>query len=166
MIDLLRGRSLVFETRLSPDEITRRLEREVAPPAWRIYENRSQLFVGTFTDGRFRMVRLFRGKNSFRTLIEGQLSPSPGGARIDVRLRMHPAVMIVCTLLVIVGGIFAAIALSEALAGGYSLRALIMVLAFPVAGLGMLFLLGVEASKATQLLAEVFDAKPIRSAGR
>ena len=159
MIDLLHGRTLVFETHLSTDEITARLQREVAPATWRLYENRRQLFVGTFADGRFRMMRLVRGKNSFRPLIEGRLSPSSTGARIDVRLKLHPLVLIVCAFLLIVGGLITLVSLSEVLAGGESGHTFVTAVAFTLLVLIFIAIMRAEASKATQLLADLFEAK-------
>jgi hypothetical protein len=85
MLDVfLRGRELVFESPVAPDDLTGRLRRELAPPVWRLVEDRPQLFVGTFENDRFHMARLVRGRNSFRPMIEGVLRPSGGGTRIEV----------------------------------------------------------------------------------
>jgi hypothetical protein len=165
MIDLIWGRALVFESRLSADEITKRLQREVAPATWQRYETRRQLFLGTFADGRFRMMRLVRGKNSFRPLIEGHLSPASTGVRIDVRLKLHPVVLIFCSALFLVGVFTASIALPEAFASGASVQAFVIVLAVALAVLGTLAIVRFEANEATRLLAGLFEAQAGSSRG-
>jgi len=114
MIDLLfRGRTLVFESSLSREEVTKRLQREIAPATSQWYENRPQLFEGTLSDGRFRMVRLVRGRNSFRPVVEGELVATPRGVRIDARLTLHPVVVGLCAILFALGGLVAMVAVSE-----------------------------------------------------
>ena len=159
MIDLLWGRSLVFESPLTLDEITKRLQREIAPATWQLYETRRQLFVGTFADGRFRMMRLVRGKNSFRSLIEGYLSPSSTGVRIDVRLKLHPVVLIFCASLFLVGVFSASIALPAAFTSGASVHVFVIVLVFTSAVLGTVAIMHFEANEATRLLSGMFEAK-------
>jgi len=109
MIDLLfRGRKLVFQSRLSLDEVTERLQREVAPPKWQLIETRPRQFVGTFSNGRFSMARMVGGRNSFRSMIEGHLSPGSKGTPIDVQLRLHPFIVIFCAGMFGVGAMVAA----------------------------------------------------------
>ena len=85
MIELLfRGRRVVFDSPHGVTEAQARLAREVAVPEWTMRrDQRTQLFVGTVADGRFEVVRLVRGRNSFRPMLAGQLSPSAGGSRIE-----------------------------------------------------------------------------------
>src|SRR5689334_4623342 len=98
MLGLLVGRNLIFESPLSLEEATTRLQREIAAPEWRVYENRQQSFIGTLANGRFHMVRLVRGKNSFRPMIDGQLTPAMNGCRVDVRLKLPATSIFACAL--------------------------------------------------------------------
>ena len=107
---------------------------------------------------------LVRGRNSFRPLIEGQLSPSPTGVRIDVQLKLHPFVTIFCAFLFGLGGLIAAIALPEALASGESVYTVILVLVFVLAVPGILAIMRAETNEATRLLSDLFEAKPVRTA--
>ena len=165
MLDLLfSGRRLVFESALSLEEVTQRLQREVAPPKWQLIETRPHLFEGTFSDGRFSMARKVGGRNSFRPMIEGQLSRGPRGARVDVQLKLHPAIVIFCAVLFSIG----ALVVAGIAASGFSMadvtpQHLPPMVVVPVVFIAFLFAPGVEARKATRLLAALFEAEPSRS---
>jgi len=163
MIDLVfRGRTLVFESALSREEVTERLRREVAPATWQRRETRSHLFEGTFADDRFHLIRTVRGRNSFRPIIEGQLVPQPNGVRIDVRLRLHPAILIVCGILFTTGAAVAAIAVSEFLSTRQRSPQLFVTVLMTLVFSIFLIAPGVEARKSTQLLSDLFESKPRR----
>ena len=159
MLDLLSGgRNLHFESPLTLDEATRRLQNEIAAPEWRVYEDRQQSFVGTLANGRFHMIRLVRGKNSFRPMIDGQLSPAVNGCRVDVRLKLPAAAVAACAVFVAIGVTMMAVALPRAAANadvftGYFalLGALMPVIAVVVPA--------IEARKAARLLATLFQSE-------
>ena len=97
MFDVLYpGRRVVLDSGLSLAEVTSRLEKEVTPPAtpW-FRDTRTQLFEGTFANGRFEMARLVKGRDSFRPMLYGQLSATPGGTRIEIRMQLHILVLVV-----------------------------------------------------------------------
>lgn len=164
MLDLLfRGRRLEFASPLTSEELTGRLAREVTSAVWRVTETRTQSFEGTVADGRFRMLRLVHGRNSFRPIIEGQLVSLPVGTRIDVRLRLHPVVIILCTILVMVGGVLTGIVAADPEARDAVPPPLVAL----VAGALCAVLIGasvVEARMATRLLSHLFGATPSRPA--
>jgi len=162
MFDLLiNGRKLVFESALSHAEVTSRLQRELAPPKWELIESKKkELFEGTFADGRFRMGRMVRGRNSFRTMIEGQLSPTAAGTRIDATLRLHPVVLILCAAMALFWALVAWLAVSEYFKTGEASGPLyISVGAFGVFCIFMIATIS-EARRATRLLSELFEAQP------
>lgn len=162
MIDLLfRGRRVVFDSPHGVTEAQARLAREVAAPEWTMRrDQRTQLFVGTVSDGRFEVVRLVRGRNSFRPMLEGQLSSSPGGSRIEVRMRMSPAVLVLLAILLGVGGLVASVAASDLLARNEAVTAALVILAVPALAFAVLALAASEARRATRLLAGVFEVEP------
>lgn len=163
MLDLLfRGRPLVFETGLGVDEVTRRLAREVVPPKWQFRETRTQLFEGTFSDGRFHMVRLVRGRNSFRPLIDGSVKPGPKGARVDVVLRLHPLVLGLCAVLFGLGALVATVAAAESLTTRTMSPGALIGAGFMLMFVVFLVATVVEAGTATRLLAKLFEAEPSR----
>lgn len=168
MIDLLfRGRRLVFESPLSPEEATERLRRSVAARSWTIgwTDGPAHRFEGTFADGRFHMVRAVRGRNSFRPVLDGTLSPRPGGVHVDVRLRLHPATLIFCLLLLAIVAPLVALAAAEFLRTRQVSPPILVMAAFPVVFSVFTVVLGVEATRATMLLAALFDAPPSRVGG-
>ena len=96
VIDLvIRGRRLVFESALPLEGAARRLKQETSSPGW-FRHDASRSFEGTFADGRFRVSRAVRGRNSFRMVIDGTVSPRGTGTVIDARLKLHPVVVVLC----------------------------------------------------------------------
>jgi hypothetical protein len=164
MLDLVfPGRRLQFASPLSSEEVTARLTREVVPPVWGRRETRPQIFEGTFVDGRFHMVRLVRGRNSFRPIIEGQVIPLPVGTRIDVRLRLHPIVVILSAILLTVGAVVAVAVASDPEARD-AIPAPLFALMAGVLGAVFVGMSVVEGRTATRLLAQLFEAPPSRPA--
>ena len=160
MIDLIRGRELVFESPLSREDVTARLRREIAEPAYRPFETPANLFTGTFADDRFRMMRLVRGRNSLRPVISGRVSSGTRGARIDARLQLHPAVLVLLAIVFLIGTGVASIAVPEFLRSrqpsvsiGFVLFMAWIFVAFAIAA-------AVEARRATRMLAGLFETKP------
>ena len=159
MFDLVFGRRLVFQSPLAAADLVARLQREVAPPRLFSTNKGSQLFEGTVADGRFQMMRSVRGRNSFRPVISGAVSPAAEGTRVDVRLQLHPVVMGLCAVFLLVGAMVAAITIPEYLATGWS-PGLVFVL--PLGAVLTAFAISavMEARKATGMLAALFEAEP------
>jgi hypothetical protein len=146
MIELLySGRSLVLDSPLGVEELTRRVE---------------QAFDGTFVNGRISMMRRVRGRNSFRVVLEGDVAPTPSGARLDLRLRLHRLILAVGAVFALIAGNVAAIAGPEIpVVGGSPLLARVVAMtavAVVVAALG-----SVEARIATRVLSAVAAATPL-----
>jgi hypothetical protein len=151
-----------LESALSLEEATTRLERELVPPAvkaewrrpmeYRAFEKRPQSFIGTFAHGRFHMVRLVRGRGSNRPWIDGQLSRTVNGCRVDVRLKVPRFAIVVCIP-------FAVLGLLALLLGGFFGLWGLAVIAAPAIGWN------IEARKAENLLAALFESKPLRVEG-
>ena len=138
------GRKMVLDSPLGVEELTRRLQLE---------------FDGTFADGRFSMMRRVRGRNSFRSLIDGQVLPGSGGSRLSVRLRLHPLVLVMGAVFALIGGTVAAIAAPDIpVIGGSPL--LVRVLAMAAVAFIFAFLGSIEARTSTRLLASAAAAKP------
>ena len=148
MFDLIYpGRSLALDSPHGVDELTRRL---------------TAAFDGTIAGGRLRVMRRVRGRNSFRSFVDGRILPESGGARLHVRLRLHPVVLAFGAMFALMAGTVAALAAPEIPVVGGS-PFLVRVLA--MAGVAFVFaLLGsLEARVSTRLLADAADAKPYRS---
>jgi hypothetical protein len=162
MIDLLyRGRHLLLESPLTPDEATHRLQREISAPSWPARPT-AGLFVGTFADGRFRMSRAVSGRNSFRMTIEGTVTQGPRGTRIDARMKLHPAVAIFLLGWGACAGAFAALAVVDLLRRG-PVGLHMTMLAFPAACAVFALVTVFEARKAARLLESLFEAPSVSS---
>jgi hypothetical protein len=159
MLDLVFGRRLVFESALTREDLMTRLQQQVASPRLFSSEKGPQLFEGTVAEGRFRLMRSVRGRNSFRPVISGTVSSASPGARVDVRLGLHPAVIGVCAILLLVGAMAAAITIPEYMATGAS-PGMIFVLALAAVFIAFAIAAAVEARKATRMLAALFEAEP------
>lgn len=106
MVKSLRGTSgflsvplpyerIVIETRLTPVQVAERLGR-VTAPGRRLRLFRSSAgekdFQGTVSDREFRITRDIRYRNSFLPVVRGLIEDTPDGARVEVSMRLHPAV--------------------------------------------------------------------------
>jgi hypothetical protein len=157
MLDLLRrGRHLVFDTALDGAEVATRLQREITPPVWPRREHRPQLFEGRFDGERFSMVRLVRGRNSFRPEITGRLAATPAGTRVDVTLRAHPAVVVISSVLVLIGVAIVGVLVQDWMQTGELLLPALPLLGMPAVPAIGLVVLTREARKATQMLESLF----------
>ena len=145
MFDLLYpGRSIVLDSPLGVEELTRRLELA---------------FDGTFADGHFRMLRRVRGRNSFRSVVDGQILPGSGGTRLNVRLRLHPLILAYGAVFALIAGTVAAVASPEIpVVGGSPL--LVRVLAMAAVAFVFAVLGSIEARTSTRLLSNAAEAKP------
>ncbi len=127
----------------------------MANPFW---DRRKELFEGTFANGRFEMIRLVHSRNSFRPMLYGQLSPTPGGTRIDIRMQLHILVLVVGLAISAFAGMFGAFAWSEIpVVGRVPLIGQLLVMglfALLFASLG-----NVEVRKAVRLLEGLLDAR-------
>lgn len=159
VIDLVVGRRLVFQSPLTREDLVTRLEQQVVPPRLFSSEKGPQRFEGTVADGRFRMMRSVRGRNSFRPVIAGAVTSSTTGARVDVRLQLHPIAVGLCAMLPVVGAMAASSAVPEYLATGES-PGMIFVLALAAVFTAFAIAAAVEARTATRMLAALFEAEP------
>lgn len=160
MLDLLfPGRRVAFESALSLEEVTRRLQEEIAAPARPFFDRRTQTFQGRFADGRFWMMRIVKGRNSFNLLIKGEVSRAAGGTRVAARLQLHPLVLALLAVFALIASRIASIAAPEffpipgaGVAGGVAAVLLIVALCAAVSNF--------EARKTLRLLSNVVGAPP------
>ena len=141
------GREMVLDSPLGVEELTRRLELA---------------FEGTFADGRFCIMRRVRGRNSFRSVVDGQILPGSGGSRLNVRLRLHPLILAIGAVFALIAGTLAAIASPDIPVVGGSPR-LVRVLAMVAVAFVFALLGSIEARTSTRLLSNLAEAKPSSS---
>jgi hypothetical protein len=166
MLDLLfPGRSVTFESALSLEDVTQRLQQEIAAPAWPIFDRRTQNFEGSFAGGRFRMRRIIKDRRSVNLMIKGQVSRAAAGTRVDVHLQMRPAVIALLVVFSAIASGIAAIVASEQLAvpGAGEVRAVVVAVAAVVAIVVLCAAVSnVEASKTLTYLSGVVGAPPMQ----
>lgn len=137
------GRSMVLDSPLGVEEVTRRLELA---------------FDGTFADGRFCLMRRVRGRNSFRPVVDGQILPESGGSRLNVCLRLHPLILAIGAVFALIAGTVAAVASPGIpLVGGSPF--LVRVLAMAAVAFVFALLGSIEARTATRLLHHIVEAR-------
>jgi hypothetical protein len=162
MIDLFfTGRRVTFETSLTPEEVSHRLQQEITAPARPFFDRRIQQFQGTFDAGRFHMMRIVKGRNSFNPVITGQLSRIAGGTRIEAQLQVHPLVMGMLAIFTVIASRIASVAVPEflampaaGLAAGFGTLLLLVLLFAAIANL--------EAGKTLTMLAAVVGTQPVQ----
>jgi hypothetical protein len=141
---LYPGRTVVLNSPLSVEEVTRRLQ---------------QGFAGTVTGGRLRVMRRVRGRNSFRPIIEGLVSPNSAGSRLDLRMRLHPFSLAAGAVFAFIAGTLAVVAAPPIPIVGSS-PLLIRVLVLGAVALLFAALGNIEVRTSTRLLSELAEAKP------
>ena len=163
MLDLLYpGRNLILDSPLALDEVTRRLQQQIAPPEFRLWENRQQPFEGTFENGRFQMMRLVRGRNSYRPVMAGLVSQGPTGTRLDVQMQLPSLVLAFGVVMAIIAGSIASIAAPAIPVIGGS-PSFVRLLAMAAVVFGFAAAGNVEARKSTKILADLVDAQVRRA---
>ena len=166
MLDLLfGGRKLIFESPLSLEDATARLQREIAAPEWRMFENRRQLFIGTFAGDRFRIARLVPRQHAFRSTIDGTLSRAEHGCRVNARLKLAPMDLFYFSLLMLIAAtlfLFGLRAVAEVLdpvsvTTDITVAKLLGLLLAPLMLVGPVIVVIVEARKATRMFRTLFQ---------
>jgi hypothetical protein len=159
--------TLVFQSALSEFQAIARLQAAVEPERWFRLRSAERPFEGTVEGRTFRIQRIIQYRNSFLPALHGKVEPTADGrARVVVAFRLAPAVMVFMTLWFGLLLLFGMVALVQPAAEGQTGG-------LPVIGgmlvFGVVLVLGgfgFEASKARQLLEELFSARqsPIGSA--
>ncbi|MCT7958581.1 hypothetical protein [Laspinema palackyanum] len=94
-------------TYLSPDDVQKKLMRVVEPPPQGIqfqWKRSEKPYQGQIGEHSFKISRIISYRNSFLPQIEGRIQPHGRGSQIEIKMKLHPAVMIfMCVWLGIVG---------------------------------------------------------------
>jgi hypothetical protein len=153
-----------FRTALSPQEALLRLSRIVGPPQsrWQAIEagparQLREPFVGIIDGERFRIRRVIDYRNNFLPVISGKIAPDRTGSRVDIVVKLKPAVAVAMILWLGAMSFAAAAAVWQSVQIGEvkGLAALLL----PIFGFVLVAIAFVpEKRKALKLLAETFDA--------
>ncbi|HYX72204.1 MAG TPA: hypothetical protein VE732_05495 [Nitrososphaera sp.] len=126
---------------------------------WGLFERRTEKFEGEVSETGFKISRIIRYRNSFLPIVQGQFTPSVKGMRIEVRMRLHMAVLIFSILWLSFFGAVAVAFISQIISTGKFEGGMFI----PFGMLLFYYLLvtisfGVEANKASKLLWDIFEA--------
>ena len=154
-----------LRTALSPQEALLRLSRIVGPPPprWQAIEAGAarqprEPFVGIIDGERFRIRRAIDYRNNFLPVISGRIAPDATGSRIDIVVKLKPAVAAVMILWLSAMSFGAAAGVWQSVQTGEAkgLAALLL----PFFGFVLVAIAFVpEKRKALTLLAETFDGR-------
>ena len=162
MLDLVFGRRLTFETPLAYEEITRRLQHEIAPPTWFSFKEKRHLFEGHFADNRFRMIRFVNSRSKPATVIVGEVARAGERTRVNVRLRVHRGTLVLCTVLLLAAIAMTSLVLPSMIAAGNVTPALVIPAVLTLIYAAFALVSRIEAQKVTTLLSGLFETEPRR----
>ena len=96
MIPLFPYKQFVIDTAYSPEQLQNLLAQAVMPRrSWaERFRPAAKPFEGEVTADGFRISRSINYRNSFLPVITGRFSASDRGTRIEIRMSLHPAVVI------------------------------------------------------------------------
>ena len=149
---------------MSPQEALLRLSHIVGPPQsrWHAIEagparQQREPFVGIIDGERFRIRRRIDYRNNFLPVISGRIAPHATGSRIDIVVKLKPAIAVVMILWLSAMSFGAAVAVWQSVQTGQAkgLAALLLLL-FGFVLVAIAFV--PEKRKALKLLSETFDA--------
>jgi hypothetical protein len=150
---------LTIETVLSIEEARRRLADAIEPKRlvrWP-FSAPTKPFQGLITGDRFEMSRIIGYRNSFLPQITGQIRQGYQGAAIDLKLQMHPLVLVFMVVWLAVIGVASLTLISTTLgSGSFQVFSLIPAGMFVFAVLLCMLSFNFEASKAKALLKGLF----------
>ncbi len=83
-------------TSMSAAEVTAVLMRSVSRPPW--FRRPKTPFVGSVSEGGFRIVRVVPGQDSFNPMLYGRMRQDPAGSTVYVTATLHPIVWTFMTI--------------------------------------------------------------------
>ena len=87
-----------FPSSKTPEEICSVLQAVTSPPKLRLFQPCNEEFIGKVTPSRFRVVSNMSCSNSFLPCIHGSIHPAGNGSEIIIKMRLHPAVAVFCSI--------------------------------------------------------------------
>lgn len=109
---IIPSRSLVIDTNLSVEKSIQRLQSQVEPRKLLRWSRNHLPFEGEVGGSDFHIRRIIHNRNSFLPQIEGTISESEKGSKINIRMTVHPIVQAFLyywlgSVALVVAGIFA-----------------------------------------------------------
>jgi hypothetical protein len=88
---------LIYKTKIKEDEVIRRITDFMEPEKtfrFNLFQKTAKPYEGKINGRSFNLRRLIRYRNSFRPEIEGEISPDLNGTTINVKMRLHKAIIV------------------------------------------------------------------------
>ena len=134
---LLPSERFVLDAPAAPDEVRDRLLEAVAPRRRLSIRRPEKPFTGTVEAGSFELRPVLGYRNSFAPIARGSFSSGVAGTRIEVRMRMLPAVAVFMALWLSGAAAFFVVALVIAVSDPSRAWLLLVPLAFIAFGYGL-----------------------------
>lgn len=97
------SRRFAINSRLSAMEIAKGLRDHTQPRyKWFRSQPENTRFVGTIGGDRFRLVPVFKGRNSYAPWILGHIAPNDSGSSVELTMTLHPVVVLLMLGIVLV----------------------------------------------------------------
>jgi len=160
MYPLIPYKRLLIDTPLTPNQAAEILRQAVQArsPWFPFWSRGTNGFEGTVLNDRFSINRAIRYRNSFLPILHGRFSANGSGTRIDVRMIMHPIVIVFLLIWCgIVLSAFLGIVFDFLRGGQLTDRDCVPLFMLAFVYFLSFFAFGLEAQKATSMLNDIFD---------
>ena len=95
---------LKIKTRLSADEVSKRLDEVIEPKrSFRWFEANRKPYQGNIEGPSFEISRIIHYRNSFLPIIKGEIQPEMSGSSVHITMRPHG--FIIAFMIVWLGGV-------------------------------------------------------------
>ena len=157
--------NLIYDSYLTERELLHRLSQFIVPKKYfrfNDFENNNKRYEGYVSANIFEINRILNYRNSFMPFIKGEIKDNNGRARINVKMRIHPMVMVFMSLwLGIIGIIIFALLISSIKENKFEPSILIVISMFLAGYFMTLFGFKYESKKSKKDLEEILDARLI-----
>jgi hypothetical protein len=161
MYPLIPYKRVIIQTPLTAENAARVLTKLVTPRPWYylFWTRATTDFEGRISLDGFNINRSIRYRNSFLPILHGRFRPTTKGTAVDVRMVMHPFVVVFLLFWCVILGIAFFQFATQVLQGGSISGRDLIPLGILVFIYVMVFLsFGIEAERATRILKEIFGA--------
>jgi len=160
MMKYLPFENINYRTKLSEDEILKRVQQLVATHKQQVGSRNSQQYKGSLSGNTFKIKRIIHYKNSFLPRINGRIGTDDKDTIIQVKMRVQNFVMVFMSIWMALVGI--ACIISFAFICGSEHFELATVIPFVMFIFGYALLIGAfknESNPSKKYLAQLFEAE-------
>ena len=157
--------NIIYRTKLDSNEIIFRLRNNIEPYRMlrlaSLFKNKAHKdYQGDIDGWKFDIIRIINYRNPFLPRIKGKLVESPNGMTVNLKMRLHPIVLI---FLLFWSGIpsyiFVSVLVSSIESATFDLEILFLLI-FPLAGYGLTTAgFKYESNKSIKYFSKLFDTE-------